>query len=486
MDESTPSVQPESEACASRRIDSQLTGPHILQSYSEQGHGDPATGSPTIPGYEILALLGKGGMGEVYKARDLRLNRLVAVKMIRARGRLSREAMNRFGSEAQAMGCLQHPNIIQIYMVGEYDYQPYLLLEYVEGGSLAQKLHETSLSSRQSAQLIEVVARAMHYAHQRGIVHRDLKPANILLTADGMPKVGDFGLAQLMPEAYLVVPMRPIFVDPGLTRGEMEAWEYAIKRKAGDCSNYIAGTPSYMAPEQAEGRVWDYRPQTDIYELGAILYEMLTGRPPFIGVTVEDILQQIVSDEPVRPSRLQPKVPRDIETICLTCLRKEPGQRYRTAESLADDLRRFLDGEAIQARPIDIPIGNSDELVKVTAFPECLLPETTGCTGQSAPQGGCTLSKESSEPQEALYAFGPLVGPLASLLHKHIATGSPLATAFTALVGGICGVVASLIVARAIEEIWWYFLVPGSCLGTLLGASLGALLSKDDHRQGDC
>jgi WD40 repeat protein/tRNA A-37 threonylcarbamoyl transferase component Bud32 len=273
--------------------------------------------------YEVLGVLGRGGMGVVYKARQKGLNRLVALKMVLAGGHAGPEQLARFKAEAEAVAQLQHPNIVQIYEVGERDGRPFFALEHLDGGSLEKKLNGTPLPHRQAAEMVEALARASHYAHQKGIVHRDLKPANILLTADGTPKITDFGLAKRLAE------------DSGHTG-----------------TGAILGTPSYMAPEQAAGRTREVGPAADVYALGAILYDCLTGRPPFRGETVLDTLQQVKSAEPVSPRRLQPKVPRDLETICLKCLEKETAKRYPSAEALADDLRRLLDGQPIHARPV--------------------------------------------------------------------------------------------------------------------------------------
>jgi WD40 repeat protein len=282
-----------------------------------------------IGDYELLDELGRGGMGVVYRARQGKLNRLVALKMILAGEYAGERDVARFRTEAEAVARLQHPNIVQIFEVGEHDGHPYFSLEFVDGGSLAQKLDGTPLPPQQAARLVETLARAMHAAHQAGVVHRDLKPANVLLTADGTPKITDFGLAKK-------VGGEPGASTPGGLTG----------------SNAIMGTPSYMAPEQAGGDSKKVGPVADVYALGAILYELLTGRPPFKASTPLDTVLQVVSDEPVPPRRLQPKTPRDLETICLKCLQKAPGRRYASAGALADDLRRFQAGEPIAARPI--------------------------------------------------------------------------------------------------------------------------------------
>ncbi len=275
-----------------------------------------------LPGYENLEEIGRGGMGVVYKARQAGLNRLVALKMILAGGRASAAARARFQTEAEAVASLRHPNIVQIYEIGEHDGLPFISLEFVEGGSLAQKTGHKPQPPRAAAETVEVLARAVHFAHGRGVVHRDLKPANVLLTADGVPKITDFGLA------------RRLEVDSGQT-------------KTGE----ILGTPSYMAPEQAAPGPEAVGPPADVYALGAILYELLTGRPPFQGATAYDVLVQTASAEPAPPRRLAPRTPADLETICLKCLQKEPQRRYSSAEALADDLRRFLSDRTIQARP---------------------------------------------------------------------------------------------------------------------------------------
>jgi tetratricopeptide (TPR) repeat protein len=281
----------------------------------------PLSAAITVPGYEILGVLGRGGMGVVYQARQKGLNRLVALKMILAGAHASLEHLARFRAEAEAVASLQHPNIVQVYDTGEHEGRSYFSLEYVDGGSLAQKLGGAPQQPRQAATLVQALARAVHYAHERGIVHRDLKPANVLLTSQGTPKVTDFGLARRLDE-------------DGQTR-------------TGD----VMGTPSYMAPEQAHGKVHEIGPPADIYALGVILYECLTGRPPFRGATLLETLEQVRSAEPVGPRRLQPSVPRDLETICLKCLDKDPRKRYASATELADDLRRFLASEPIKARP---------------------------------------------------------------------------------------------------------------------------------------
>jgi serine/threonine-protein kinase len=299
-----------------------------LWSQGDRTHIEPGPTSspgavPQVEGLEILGVLGQGGMGIVYKARQSKLGRLVALKMVLAEGVASPAERSRFGREAEATARLQHPNIVQIYELGEQGGYPYFVLELVEGGSLAERLTGTPLPVHAAAELVLVLARAVQHAHERGVLHRDLKPANVLLSADGTPKIADFGLARRL----------------GLDQGS-----------AATQTGTILGTPSYMAPEQAEGRVHDLGPATDVYALGAVLYECLTGRPPFKAPSVLETLEQVRTHDPARPTALQPGLPRDLETICLKCLEKNPGHRYPSAEALAEDLRRFLDGEPITAQ----------------------------------------------------------------------------------------------------------------------------------------
>jgi serine/threonine-protein kinase len=277
---------------------------------------------PAVPGYEILAEVGRGGMGVVYQARHLLLKRLAALKMVLSGSHAGPEELTRFRIEAEAVARLQHPSIVQIYEVGEHLGRPYLALEFVEGGSLAERVARRPPAPDEAAALVRDLARAVHFAHQRGVVHRDLKPANILLTADGAPKITDFGLAKQLD------------AGPGQTN-----------------SGALLGTPSYMAPEQAGGRPQDVGPATDVYALGAVLYELLAGRPPFHGDTPLQTAGLVVSEEPTPPSRLRPGLARNLETICLKCLEKEPRRRYGSAAELADDLERHLQGDAILARP---------------------------------------------------------------------------------------------------------------------------------------
>ena len=303
--------------------------------------GAAPAGLPCVPGYEVLRELGRGGMGVVYLARHVALNRLVTLKMLRGGAHADAEELTRFRTEAEAQARLQHANIVQIHEVGEAHGEPYVALEYVEGGSLTQALGGTPRPPREAAQLAEVLARAVHYAHQRGVLHRDLKPANVLLASPAAPAAG---APPSGAGAAALAARTPKVTDFGLAR--------RLEGEAGQTeSRAVLGTPSYMPPEQAAGKR-DLGPAADIYALGAILYECLTGRPPFVGASALDTLLQVKTQEPVPVRRLQPRVPRDLETICHKCLQKEPGRRYRTADALAEDLRRFQAGEPIQARPV--------------------------------------------------------------------------------------------------------------------------------------
>jgi tetratricopeptide (TPR) repeat protein len=290
--------------------------------FPEPGAGPEPAGFPQVPGYEVEAVLGRGGMGVVYRAKHLRLNRPVALKMLLAGPFAHPVERERFLREAQEVAALSHPNVVQVHDAGEHDGRPFFTMELVEGGTLARKLAGTPLPAREAAALVAALADAVGHAHAAGIVHRDLKPSNVLLAADGTPKVSDFGLAQRVDGG------------PGLTRTGM-----------------AVGTPSYMAPEQAEGEKGAIGPATDVYALGATLYECLTGRPPFRAESDLATLYQVVAREPVPPSRLNHTVPRDLETICLKCLGKDPAGRYPSAAALADDLRRFGRGDPIMARP---------------------------------------------------------------------------------------------------------------------------------------
>jgi tetratricopeptide (TPR) repeat protein len=283
----------------------------------------PSRPSVTLPGYEMLEELGRGGMGVVLKARHVALKRLVALKMILGGDLAGARELLRFRKEAEAVARLQHPNIVQVFDVGEHEGHPYFSLELVEGGTLAARLQKSGpLEPRAAAGLMETLTRAVHYAHERGVVHRDLKPANILLAKDGTPKITDFGLAKQMDQG-----------DQTTRTG------------------VIAGTPAYMAPEQATGRSDLFGPRTDVWALGMILYELLTGKLPFSGTDSMDVIFRVVNNEPASPRSFVRSLPRDLEVITLKCLNKDLGRRYGSALELADDLRRFLDHVPIRARP---------------------------------------------------------------------------------------------------------------------------------------
>jgi serine/threonine-protein kinase len=275
---------------------------------------------PVLPGYEIVEEIGRGGMGIVYKARQARLNRFVALKMLLTGPNVGARARSRFRAEAAATARLQHPNIVQIFDIIEQFDQLFLSLEYIGGGSLARRLGGQPRDWKWSAETVRLLARAVQYAHERRIVHRDLKPGNILVTADGAPKITDFGLAKRIDD------------DPGSTK-----------------TGTVLGTPDYMAPEQADGRVHEVGPATDIYALGVILYEMLTGMPPYRGEAMARILDAVRFQAPRPPRELRPETPRDLEAICLKCLEKAPADRYGSAGALAADLGRFLSGQPVEA-----------------------------------------------------------------------------------------------------------------------------------------
>jgi hypothetical protein len=280
---------------------------------------------PVIDGYEIGELLGRGGMGLVFKAVQKALKRSVALKIVVSGAHAGAEERARFRTEAEAVARLGHLGIVQIYEVGEQAGCPFLALEFVSGGSLAQQLDGTPMPPRRATQLLLELARAVQHAHEQGIVHRDLKPANVLLTEAGVAKVADFGVAKLLD------------ADQGWTH-----------------TGAVLGSPSYMAPEQAAGKVRAIGPATDVYALGAILYECLTGRPPFVGGSVLETLEQVRSHDPAPPQALQPRVPEDLAAVCMKCLEKDPAQRYPSAAALAHDLDLFLRGEAIAARKLTL------------------------------------------------------------------------------------------------------------------------------------
>jgi tetratricopeptide (TPR) repeat protein len=303
-------------------VSGNLTKQDLDESTTLPGPAEWGVGPTAVPGYEIAKEIGRGGMGVVYRARQVGLNRIVALKMILAGSHAGESALSRFRTEAEAIARLQHPHIVQVFEVGQCTGLPYLALEYCGGGSLAQKLSGAPLPPSEAAALVETLAEAMQSAHERGVLHRDLKPGNVLFTQGGVPKITDFGLARKLDEQG--------------------------RTSTGD----VMGTPSYMAPEQAQGEVRETGPATDVYALGAILYECLTGRPPFKAATPVETVMQVIHEEVVAVRALQPKTPRDLETICLKCLRKQPRDRYRSANELAEDLARFRLDQPIVARPV--------------------------------------------------------------------------------------------------------------------------------------
>jgi serine/threonine-protein kinase len=272
--------------------------------------------------YELIREIGRGGMGVVYEARQKGLDRSVAVKMILAGQLASPELVRRFQTEAKAAGRLRHSNIVHIHDVGQFNGQDFFAMEYIEGQSLAQRIKQGPIDISAAVRLLATVARAVEHLHQQGIVHRDLKPSNILLDSDGQPYVTDFGLAK-------------VFADGA----DMTA------------TGAIAGTPSYMAPEQASPRRSEITQATDVYSLGAILYELLTGEPPFHAETTFDTLMAVLGGDPLMPRAIDPRIPRGLELICMKCLAKTPRDRYESAAALADDLDRFARGEVLAVRP---------------------------------------------------------------------------------------------------------------------------------------
>jgi len=320
-----PSVRQQWEQC--QRLEARID--EVFPSAGSSVSGDAIAAPlepvslPRIPGYEVEAVLGRGGIGIVYKARQLGLNRTIALKMLLFGVYASRLERARFLREAQAVACLRHPAVVQVHDFGEVEGRPFLTMEFVEGKTLAEDLAGIPQPAGRAAAMLTTLADAIESAHRGGIIHRDLKPANILLSRDGDPKISDFGLARRFEgeDALTVTGAR-------------------------------VGTPSYMAPEQVFGRAGTVGPAADIYALGAILYEMLTGRPPFRGETASDTERQVLEQEPIPPSRLNAKIPRDLDTICLKCLQKDPSRRYATAGDVAADLHRFSSRNPIVARPV--------------------------------------------------------------------------------------------------------------------------------------
>ncbi|MEW6730767.1 MAG: serine/threonine-protein kinase, partial [Acidobacteriota bacterium] len=275
--------------------------------------------------YELIQEIARGGMGVVYKARQVSLNRTVAIKMMQPGLLASKAEIERFRIEAEAAANLQHPNIVVIHEIGELDGLHYFSMDYVEGENLAQLVSNSTLPVTRAVQYVKIIAEAVHYAHQQGILHRDLKPSNILLDQFDQPRITDFGLA------------KHIESDSRLT-----------------ATGAVLGTPSYMPPEQAASQRIAMSAASDVYSLGAILYELLTGRPPFQAATPLDTVMMVLNHEPVSLRMLNPKLDKDIETICLKCLEKDPLRRYQSAQELAEDLKRYLKGEPIKARPIHL------------------------------------------------------------------------------------------------------------------------------------
>jgi serine/threonine protein kinase len=283
--------------------------------------------------YELLEEIARGGMGVVYKARQMILNRLVAVKVLRSGPLASAAELQRFRAEAEAVANLQHPNIVAIHEVDEHAGQPFFAMDYVDGARLSDLIQEHPLPPPHAAGYVKAIAEAIQYAHERGVLHRDLKSSNVLIDRGGQPRIIDFGLAKRLSS------------DPQLTTNDPLT-----------LTGQLLGSPNFIPPEQAAGKRGAIGCHSDIYSLGAILYHLLTARPPFAAATAHEIVHQVLNTEPVGPRSLNPGVPRDLETICLKCLEKEPHRRYRTARELADELCRFLRGEPIQARPVG-PLG---------------------------------------------------------------------------------------------------------------------------------
>jgi eukaryotic-like serine/threonine-protein kinase len=320
-----------------------LTGAPVTYGFSSAGTLPIPQG---VPGYEILGELGRGGMGVVYRARQTGLKRVVALKMVLAGGRAGPDQVARFRAEAEAVAGLRHPGIVQVFDIGEYEGRPYFSMEFVDGPSLAQELARELPPPRTAAAVVAGLAVAVHAAHQQGVIHRDLKPGNILLGKDEFTQNEEPKTPVGLQSSFLSrhTAFQPKIADFGLAKqvqGESDLTH----------TGAVLGTPCYMAPEQAAGDATAVGPAADVYALGGILYECLTGRPPFRGATLADTYDQVLRTDPIPPSRLQAGVPRDLEVICLKCLRKEPNRRYASAAALADDLRRFLEGQAILARP---------------------------------------------------------------------------------------------------------------------------------------
>ena len=302
---------------------------------------DPGAVRPLVPEhqfprqfgeYELLEEIARGGMGIVYRARQISLNRLVAVKLLLSGPLASSTDLQRFRAEAEAAANLQHPNIVAIHQVGEHAGQQFFSMDYIEGPCLSELVREHPLPAPRAAAYVKVLAEAIQYAHQRGVLHRDLKPSNVLIDHAGQPRIIDFGLAKRLNS------------DPQLSTLNDQL----------TLTGQLLGSPNFIPPEQAAGKRDAIGRHSDIYSLGAILYHLLTSRPPFVAATAHETVHQVLNTEPASPRSLNPSVPRDLETICLKCLQKEPHRRYCTAQELADELWRCLRGEPIQARPVGL------------------------------------------------------------------------------------------------------------------------------------
>jgi serine/threonine protein kinase len=368
---------------AMNRVDA--SSPPTVQDIADQAATLQRPHFPSIPGYEIQDELGRGGMGIVFLARQARLNRLVALKMILNARYCDDDSRRRFQVEAEAVARLQHPHIVQIYELGEHEGLPYFSLEYCGGGTLLSKLAGAQQAPHEAARLVRTLAGAVHAAHQQQIIHRDLKPANVLLTAQGDPKISDFGLVKKLDE-----------------QGQTGS---------GD----VMGTPAYMAPEQASGRVRDIGPATDVYSLGAILYELLTGRPPFRAPTAMQTLDQVLRSEPTSVRQLRPDCPAELEAICLKCLQKQPAGRYASAAELADDLQRFEECRMVAILVLVISAG------LLFSFGPPSFSGSRNATASAAPPGPPTAARQGniehgSQPVQTSSApsglmFATQVGP---------------------------------------------------------------------------
>ncbi len=390
-----------------KRTLSRLAPTDPMQPASPAGHSpdvvvrkSPVVGCerPVVPGYEILGELGRGGMGVVYRARQLGLRRTVALKMVLTGTHSGLKQLARFRAEATVIARLQHPNIVQIYDVGEATGRPYFVLEFVAGGSLAQFLQGTPQPARPAAQLVETLARAVHAAHANGVIHRDLKPANILLEGSevrGQSAGGTFSLTSDLSR------LTPKITDFGLAK-RTDSDEGVPDFKDLTVTGELLGTPSYMAPEQAMVPRQPVGQAADVYALGAILYELMTGRPPFTGETPLATVVQVLHNDPVSVTSLRPNVPRDLETICLKCLRKEPRNRYGSALELAEDLlQRFRASD--EPIPGARPVRSGGETVALGA-------PSPGAGGTARRRPACTCGR-TGHPVGAVSPVGPLERP---------------------------------------------------------------------------